>query len=123
MDSSLTVEHKESITTKDGSHNIPVMKVIGRLDTNTVAILESHISKAMTKSVRSIIFDMSGLEYVSSSGFRLLLMARREARERKGTVMICGLSQRVRDAFDIVGFTSLFDIHRTVEDAKKALGA
>ena len=121
MSSSLTINELTPERLKDGTITVPVLQVSGRLDTHTVSILEKAMSQAMSKNVKSLVLEMSGLTYVSSSGLRALLMARREARERKGTIMLCALTPQVRDVFDLVGFTSLFDIRDTLENGRTAL--
>lgn len=121
MSSSLTINELTPEKSKDGTATVPVLQVSGRLDTHTVGILEKSLSSAMAKGVKSLVLEMSGLNYVSSSGLRALLMARREARERKGTIMLCALTPQVRDVFDMVGFTSLFDIRDTLENGRAAL--
>jgi anti-anti-sigma factor len=121
MSSSLTINELTPERSKDGTVTVPVLQVSGRLDTHTVSILEKAMSQAMSKNVKSLVLEMSGLTYVSSSGLRALLMARLEARDRKGTIMLCALTPQVRDVFDMVGFTSLFDIRDTLENGRSAL--
>lgn len=101
----------------------PILQVAGRLDTNTVSILERALMRAMATGAKSIVLDMSQVGYVSSSGLRVLLVARREAKERKGNVVLCSLTPQVRDVFDMVGFTSLFDIRDTLDQGRKAVAA
>ena len=99
----------------------PVLQVAGRLDTNTISVLEKALMRAMATGAKSVVLDMSQVGYVSSSGLRVLLAARREARERKGNVVLCALTPQVRDVFDMVGFTSLFDIRESLEQGKRAV--
>jgi anti-anti-sigma factor len=122
MASTLTVTEvpAESAAGKMGA---PILQVAGRLDTNTVSVLERALMRAMSTGAKSIVLDMSQVGYVSSSGLRVLLVARREAKERKGNVVLCALTPQVRDVFDMVGFTSLFDIRENLEQGKKAVAA
>jgi anti-anti-sigma factor len=97
---------------------IPVLQITGRLDASTVSILERAILRAFTLGARVIIIDMGEVTYISSSGLRVLLTARRQARERGGDLLLCSLSPNVRDVLDMVGFTVLFSIQGTLDDAK-----
>lgn len=88
----------------------------GRLDAATSSQLERALNRA---SAATIVLDMSRLSYVSSSGLRVLLTARRKARERNGDVVLCGLTQNVHDVFNMVGFSALFSIHDSVDDVRR----
>ena len=99
---------------------IPILGVTGRLDASTVSILERSLVRALSTGARVIVIDMGEVTYISSSGLRVLLTTRRQARERGGDVLLCALSPNVRDVLDMVGFTVLFSIFTSVEDAKQA---
>ena len=119
MESTLTVnEMPADAKTKSSA---PVLQVTGRLDNNTISVLEKALMRAMATGAKSVVLDMSQVGYVSSTGLRVLLAARREARERKGNIVLCALTPQVRDVFDMVGFTSLFDIRDSLEQGKRAV--
>ena len=99
---------------------IPILMVSGRLDASTVNILERSLLRTLFTGAKVIIIDMGEVTYISSSGLRVLLTARRQARERGGDVVLCTLSPNVRDVLDMVGFTVLFRIFGSLDDAKQA---
>jgi anti-anti-sigma factor len=98
---------------------IPVLQVSGRLDASTVSVLERALLRAFSLGARAIVVDMGEVTYISSSGLRVLLTARRQARERGGDILLCALSPNVRDVLDMVGFTALFSIYNTLDDAQQ----
>ena len=98
---------------------IPILVVSGRLDASTVSVLERALLRAFVGDVKVVIIDMGEVIYISSSGLRVLLSSRRQARERGGDIILCNLSASVRDVFDMVGFTVLFKIKENLEHAKK----
>lgn len=87
----------------------------GRLDAATSSQLEKALDRA---AVSTIAIDMTKLSYISSSGLRVLLTARRKARERSGDLILCGLTQNVRDVFDMVGFSALFTIRESLDQVR-----
>src|SRR5512141_3101450 len=99
---------------------IPILAITGRLDASTVSILERSLLRAQISGI-SVIIDMGEVSYISSSGLRVLLTARRQARERGGDVVLCSISSNVRDVLDMVGFGVLFTIYGTLEDAKQSV--
>jgi anti-anti-sigma factor len=98
---------------------IPVLMVSGRLDASTVSILEHSMLRSLLTGAKVIIIDMGEVTYISSSGLRVLLSTRRQVRERGGDVVLCTLSPNVRDVFDMVGFTVLFRVCGSLDEAKQ----
>jgi anti-anti-sigma factor len=66
------------------------------------------------------VVDFGDVTYISSSGLRALLTARRLAKSQGGDVMLCRLSPRVYEIFEMVGFTQVFGIYDSVEAAETA---
>lgn len=98
-----------------------VYGVTGRLDASTVSILERALLRGFAAGNKTIVLDLAEVTYISSSGLRVLLTARREARERGGDIALCALSSNVKDVMDMVGFTVLFTIHDSVDTAISAI--
>jgi anti-sigma B factor antagonist len=97
---------------------IPVLSVTGRLDASTVNILERALMRALMQGTKAIVIDASGITYISSSGLRVLLTARRQVRERDGDILLCALSPNVRDVMNMVGFTALFSVYESLDEAR-----
>ncbi|MCL4505467.1 MAG: STAS domain-containing protein [Chloroflexi bacterium] len=98
---------------------IPILTVTGRLDASTVNILERAITRALSQGAKVVVIDAGEITYISSSGLRVLLTARRQIRERGGDILLCSLSPNVRDVMNMVGFTALFSIYENVDAAKQ----
>jgi len=80
----------------------------GRLDTITSPDLESNINGVVADATK-LILDMGKLEYISSAGLRVLLGAA-QAMEDKGEMVICNLTQPVREVLNLTGFSRVFNI-------------
>ncbi len=80
----------------------------GRLDTTTAPQLESELRSAIS-GITELIFDFTGLEYISSAGLRVLLSAQK-VMNRQGKMIIRNVNQTVMDVFDVTGFTDLLTI-------------
>jgi anti-anti-sigma factor len=57
------------------------------------------------------------MDYVSSSGLRILLMALKRITMAKGKFVLCSLQENIREIFEISGFTTIFEIYSNEEDA------
>jgi len=97
----------EIIQKKDGA-NLTV-EVKGCLDTTTSPDLLAAFESALG-DVSSLAIDFSSLEYVSSAGFRVLLMAHKKMMAAGGTMTISGVSPEVREVFDMTGFSDIFTL-------------
>ncbi len=81
------------------------ISIDGRLDTTTSPEL-SKVLDASIEGVTELIFDLTRLEYISSSGLRVLLSAQK-AMNSRGTMVVKNVSEMVMEVFDITGFTDI----------------
>jgi anti-anti-sigma factor len=93
----------------------------GRLDAVTVPTLETAIDEQLTAHHFRLIIDLGEVGYMSSSGLRALLRARRQAQAGGGDVVLCAMNDRVTEVFEMIGFNNLFRIFATPAEAAAAL--
>jgi len=94
-----------------------VIGIKGRLDTINYSILEKRLMELLDQNVTKIVVNCSQMDYVSSSGLRILLMALKRITMVKGKFVLCGLQENIREIFEISGFTTIFEIYPGEEDA------
>ena len=80
----------------------------GRLDTITAPQLEEEV-KASIDDITELVFDFSGLAYVSSAGLRVLLSAQKTMNE-KGSMVVKNVSDEIQEIFDVTGFSDILTI-------------
>ena len=80
----------------------------GRLDTTTSPQLENELKTALD-GVTELIFDLAGLEYISSAGLRVLLSAQKTM-NKQGSMTIRNVNSDVMDVFDVTGFVDILNI-------------
>jgi anti-anti-sigma factor len=95
----------------------------GRLDALTVPRFEEGLRDHLHQGAAYLVVDFGDVTYISSSGLRALLTARRVARSQGGDVKLARLSPRVYEIFEMVGFTQVFGIFDSVEDAQTAFSS
>ena len=100
--------------------DVNIVQVEGRLDTTNYGELEHHLSTLTENNEVFILMDMEKLEYVSSSGLRILLMFLKKIKAAEGRFMLCALSQDIREIFEISGFINIFEIFDDRETALKS---
>lgn len=99
---------------------VVAVRVDGRLDAATVSIFEGTLQQLLADKCFRMVINLEGATYISSSGLRALLTARRQARAQGGDVVLCCMSPRVRQVFDMIGFSSVFGIYDDVGQAALA---
>ncbi len=84
--------------------------LVGRLDTLASQQAAKDIQPLLDNADKEIILYCSKLEYISSSGLRILLTIRKETARKGGKTIISGISDDIRQIFLMTGFYNLFDI-------------
>lgn len=97
-------------TTFTNEANNLIMAFEGRLDTAASAQTEKDMKVLHDCDGKDITLDCSLLEYISSSGLRLFLGLAKVAKVKGSNITITGLSGDLRQVFDEIGFTRLFNI-------------
>ena len=64
-----------------------------------------------------LVLDLSGVEYISSAGLRVLMLARKQAKAQGGTLVVAALPPIVREIFEISRFTVVFDVFPSTREA------
>jgi anti-anti-sigma factor len=96
-----------------------IVGITGRLDTTNYSLLESKLMEMIENNEHKILVECSKMDYISSSGLRILLMALKKISQVKGKFVLCSLQENIHEIFEISGFTSIFEIHANQEDALK----
>ena len=107
------------ITAQEFKH-CDLFTVKGRVDSATAPQMAQALETANENGKYKLVVDMSGLEYMSSAGFRALLAAQRNSKKyNRGEVVLVNVPDRIREALELAGFTELF---KTFDDTLTAVG-
>jgi anti-anti-sigma factor len=120
----LTVEHNYTPAERTDGRGTPtdvevaeerdegvlVLLPVGRLDSGNVNAFEARVMQRIADGQRRLVVDFSRLEFVSSSGLRVLLLAAKALKAGKGTLVLCGMKPHIEDVFRITGFDRLIPV-------------
>ena len=84
------------------------VKVTGRMDTITAPQLENEL-KENIDGAEKLILDFEALEYISSAGLRVLLMAQK-AMNKQGEMVVKNVNEDIAEIFEITGFADMLTI-------------
>lgn len=103
------------------SDDVGVVRLTGRLDSGTSPSAEERFTQLLAGGgAPRLVVDLSGLEYISSAGLRVLLVVAKKIQQASGKVVLFGLAPNVREVFAISGFDKIFSIEADIEAARAA---
>jgi anti-sigma B factor antagonist len=97
--------------------DISIISVLGRIDASSAPDLEDALNQCVNAGSGKMVLDFSGVDYVSSAGLRVLLSVRKLLVPLKGELVIAGLRPFVREVFDMTGFSRIFPLYNTTDEA------
>lgn len=92
---------------RDG--NALTVKISGKLNTDAANSAKNEIL-SMLDGVNNAVFDLDGLEYISSSGLRILIAAMKKVRAQGGNMTLKNIGEQVREVLDMTGFIQIFNV-------------
>jgi anti-sigma B factor antagonist len=93
----------------------------GSIDTNTYSVLRTEVDKILEKSPRFMIFDMKNVNYISSAGVGVILVAEQSVQAQGGGVMMVQLQPQIKKVFDIVQALPSEQIFASIEEMDRYL--
>ncbi|MBL8429690.1 MAG: STAS domain-containing protein [Dechloromonas sp.] len=103
-----------------------IVSVSGRIDHITSEEFTKSLGPLLDRCVPgnpSVLLDFSGVDYISSAGLRVLMMASRRAKAQKGVFAIASLQPMVQEVFAISRFNLIVPCYVSVDTACKVLGS
>lgn len=94
-------------TTQNGSEATIALQ--GKLSVATSPDLEAAIN-GLPESTSEFVIDLSGLEYISSAGLRVLVSTEKLATRRGGSMRLLNPNEEVNEVFEMTGLSEVFTI-------------
>jgi anti-anti-sigma factor len=101
----------------EASGNVRIVHVTGKLDTNAAEAFDARLRELVDGGNALLVLDLAHVTYVSSMGLRSLIMIAKIVKGKGGTLALAAPTPTVREVLDIAGFTSIFSIAATTEEA------
>lgn len=97
-----------------------VFSIEGRLDTSSSPEVEKKITDAIGSGATEIILDFSKLEYISSSGIRILIKCHKTLQKQNGHLSLVAVPKPIENILYITGFLPYFKIYEGQSQALEA---
>jgi len=109
--------NKLDIRSRTVGDGICVLSLAGFLDAHTFEQLDEAISSYFDEEKFKIVADLAGVEYISSAGAGVFIGSLTTAQESGGNIVLVNPTPNVREVFDLLGLSTIFNIVNTVEEA------
>ncbi len=106
------------ITTQKQPDGIATILSKGIIDAYSYSELEQAFNRLMEEHIYKFIVDLSGVDYMSSTGAGVFIGMLRLSQEHNGNIVLVNPKPMIRDLFDLLGLTNLFVV---TDNMKKAL--
>lgn len=100
--------------------NFIIGSINGRVDTTNYNDFENQISEKIDSADKDVILNCEGLDFISSSGLRVFLITQKKLMGTKRKLFLTNMQPSIKEIFDISGFSSIFTILETEEEALKS---
>jgi anti-anti-sigma factor len=97
--------------------DVTVVVLPARVDTTSARDVETGFNELLDAGVRRLVADFGENEYVSSAGLRVFLAVLKFLEKNDGRIVLCSMQPFVAEVFQISGFSELFTIVETREEA------
>ncbi|MEB2398037.1 MAG: STAS domain-containing protein [Alcaligenaceae bacterium] len=87
-----------------------VISASGQINSANAAEVETGLLGYVERGERLCALDLSGLDYISSAGLRVILMLAKRLKQNSGQLVLCSLQPHVHEVFDISGFLAILTV-------------
>lgn len=101
--------------------DITVFSIEGHFDASMTNAVNERVHDVLESSSIKVIFELSKLNYISSSGLRILLFVAKKIKAKNGRVLLCAVDKNVQRILDISGLTELLPSCENIEVAIDSL--
>jgi anti-anti-sigma factor len=94
-----------------------IMRIEGRLDGHHAQSAEAAFLALTGEGHTRFVFDFTDMQYISSAGLRVVLVAAKKVRSLQGRLVCANMSDQVRDVFEMSGFLSILETAASTDEA------
>jgi anti-sigma B factor antagonist len=101
----------------DNRQSVSVLKVKGRVDSETAPELDDALAKLLQNNRNKIVLNLQDVNYMSSAGLRAMVKAYQSANKSGGDVRLAAVSEPIEVILRTVGMMQMFKMFSTSEEA------
>ena len=98
-------------------NDVDIVEMSGSLDTASATSAEEQLEKLLTAGATKIIVNGHGLDYIASSGLRVIMATGNKLTAAGGEIRLCELNESVKEVFVMSSLDEIYNITDTEEEA------
>lgn len=98
-----------------------VIYVDGDLTTNSSPQVEAEINEILEGTETNVIINVEKVNFIASTGLRIILVLGKRLNKDGLKLIMCSMNDTTKSVFDISGFSKMFPIFETEEEALESL--
>lgn len=106
---------------EEGTNGAATVSIKGEIDMRSSPKVREQLTALFKKNLKAVIVDLSGVDYIDSSGIATLVEGLQWSHASKNKFRLAGMTSSVRDVFEIARLLPIFDIFATKEDAQRGI--
>jgi anti-sigma B factor antagonist len=110
-----------NVTVMEKSPGIFMCRPVGFITADTCTILEEKVDTILQGTVKTLIVDMEGVNYISSAGIRVIFKAQKGMKQHDGQFLMTNLLPQVKKVFEIVNALSMLKVFSSVQELDRYL--
>ena len=109
------------VTSTEKRPGVVTISTIGSIDAQSHTILDERVDAVLSAKPDVIIFDMEFLDYINSTGVRVLMKAKKEIQKTDGKVILIKLQPQIKKVFDIIKALPTMQVFASIEELDEYL--
>lgn len=101
----------------EGCPKIIIVTLKGYIDTYNSDFFQKQVNRAIRSGYNKIIFDLSDINYISSTGIGSFTFFLKEVNSSNGNVVLIYIQPKVYEVFQLLGFSKFFNIKESIEES------
>jgi anti-sigma B factor antagonist len=106
---------------EDGKNGVTTVSIKGEIDMRSSPKVREQLTALFKKNLKAVIVDLSGVEYIDSSGIATLVEGLQWSHSSKSKFRLAGMTAGVKDVFEIARLLPIFEIFATKEEASQGV--
>lgn len=96
-----------------------VFYIDGDLTTTSSPEAQIEITEALESDQRLVVINVENVNFIASTGLRVILALGKKLKTTGAELVVCSMNKTTKSVFEMSGFTKLFKIFDTEEEALK----
>ncbi len=101
--------------------DIHVLELCGTLNTTNSPEVEEIVNEVIDEGANNIILDLDPLDMISSTGLRIILATGKKLHKLDGKIVLCNPNKIVMDVLKMSGFSTMFEVFHSLDEALASL--